>query len=182
MNASPTSPKDRNSPVPFNSTLNDIIPHCYTPRGEETPGISPTNLKACQEALLILVHQPDFTTPFRFSANPRAMARKVPAGWQFGDPARCRIIVNCENNRDTAVFRYADIAQVARKVIDNCVDKPDPFGRFPLLRWGGIHGLTGQETFYVAVARPHDRTPEVGLANLTAPAGGGMVEEGSAVS
>ena len=72
----------------------------------------------------------------------------------MGVGATCRIVVSCENDKDSAVFRYADVAQIARKIMDNCVEKPDPFGRFPVLKWGGIHGITGEDTFYVAVARP----------------------------
>ena len=71
------------------------------------------------------------------------------------------------NDRDTAVFRLADVAQVARRIIDRCVDEPDPHGRYPLLKWGGVSGISAEETFYVAVAKPI--RPELGLegANLT---------------
>ena len=110
------------------------------------------------------------------------MGKKLPIGWQLGQGAGCRIVVSCENDRDTAVFRYADVAQEARKIIDNCVDKPDTHGRYPLLTWGGIHGLRGEETFYVAVASPIQPVLEAGLANWTAPVGGVLIEEGPEVA
>ena len=92
----------------------------------------------------------------------------------MGSDAECRIIINCENDRDTAVFRYADVAHIARKILDNCVDKPDPFGRYPLLKWGGVHGINGEETFYVAVARPLNPSPDGRIANKTVIASGGL--------
>ena len=85
----------------------------------------------------------------------------------MGADATCRIIINCQNDRDTAVFRYADVAQLARMILDNCVDKPDPFGRYPLLKWGGVHGIMGEETFYVAVARPILHGLELEVTNRT---------------
>lgn len=102
------------------------------------------------------------------------MARKIPTGWQLGTQSECRIIVNCENDRDTAVFRYADVAYIARKIIDNCVDKPDPFERYPLLKWGGVHGISGEETFYVAIARPLNPALDGKIANVTVIASGGL--------
>ena len=95
------------------------------------------------------------------------MARKIPIGWQKTADAGCRIVVTCMNDRDTAEFRLADVAQLARRIIDNCVDVPDPHGRYPLLRWGGISGLDGEETFYVAVAAPIRPGLELGYANLS---------------
>ena len=166
-NGSPTISRNQDSLVTFNSTINDIIPHCYTPEGADTPHVQPVDLKACKDALAVLVQTPDFTTRFRFSKNPRAMARKLPTGWQMGTGSTCRIVVNCQNDKDSAVFRYADIAQVARMIIDNCVEKPDPYERFPMLKWGGIHGLLGEETFYVAVARPLRSVVALAGTNLT---------------
>ena len=80
------------------------------------------------------------------------MARMVPIGWQKTTESDCRIVITCMNDRDTAEFRLADVAQVARRIIDHCIDEPDPHGRYPVLKWGGISGIT--ETFYVAVAKP----------------------------
>lgn len=181
-NASLTTPKNLDSLVTFNSSSNAILAHCYTPEGAETPGILPVDLESCREALQVLVRTPDFATYFRFSKNPRAMAMKVPAGWQLGADAACRIIVTCQNDRDTAIFRYADVAQGARRILDNCVDKPDPFGRYPLLKWGGVHGIKGGETFYVAVARPIVPGLELEVTNKTVFADGGLVDGGIGAS
>ncbi len=175
-NASPTTPQNHNSLAMLNSSFDEIISHCYTPEGQETRGVLPVDLKHCEDALAILVRTEDFTTRFRFSKNPRAMAISIPIGWQKGTDATCRIIVNCENDRDTGVFRYADIAQSARRIIQNCVNKPDPLERYPLLKWGGIDGIRGEETFYVALARPIRRELEVKVANGTLVADGGLVD------
>ena len=153
-NAVPTKPRTHNSLVLFNSSINAIMPHCYTPDSHDTPGIQPVNLQACKDALHVLVRQPHFAVGYRFSRNPRAQANRIPLGWQLGEYADCRIVVNCENDHDSAIFRYADIAQVAKKIIDDCVDKPDPDERVPLFKWGGVKGLKDENTFYVAVARP----------------------------
>lgn len=180
-NGSPTS-RDQNSLVTFNSTFNEISSHCYTPDGGDTPHVQPVDLKACKDALAVLIHTPDFATRFRFSKNPRAMAKSLPTGWQLGTGAICRIVVNCQNDKDSAVFRYADVAQIARSIIDNCVEKPDPHGRFPLLKWGGIRGITGEETFYVAVARPLRRVPPVEATNVTITPNWGSMDRGTAAS
>ena len=91
----------------------------------------------------------------------------VPIGWQKTRDSDCRIIVTCMNDRDTAEFRLADVAQVAKQIIDNCVDVPDPHGRYPLLRWGGISGVSTEETFYVAVAKPIRNVRGLEDANLS---------------
>lgn len=176
--ASPTVPRDTNLLVTVNSSIDATVPHCYTPDGQDTPGIQSTNLNSCQDALRTLVHTQDFTTAYRFSKNPRTMAKKIPIGWQFESDARCRIVVSCENDRDSAIFRYADVAQVARSIINNCVDKPDPFGRFPLLIWGGVHPIKGEETFYVAVATPRPSGPGLELGNRTMVVNAVRVDEG----
>ena len=181
-NGSPTISRNQNSLVTFNSSFNEIIPHCYTPEGGDTPDIKPVDLKSCKDALAVLVQTPDFTTRFRFSKNPRAMAKELPVGWQLGIGAPCRIVVSCQNNKDSAVFRYADIAQVARNIIDNCVDKPDPHGRYPVLKWGGIRGILGEATFYVAVARPLRSVLALAGTNLTKVTSGGLLEESTAAS
>ena len=181
-NAFPTTQGDQNSLVMVNSSLNAVISHCYTPDSSETPGIQPVNLKACQDALKILVHTPDFTTRFRFSKNPRAMAKEVPMGWQPGSNADCRIVINCYNDHDSAVFRFADVARGAKRIIENCVDKPDPHGRYPSLQWGGVTDINGEETFYVAVARPLQPQLGVELTNETFFAGGGLLDGGIEVS
>ena len=183
LNASPAITTDGNSLLSLNSTVTPIASRCYTPEsGGDTPEIPYTNLQACQDALSVLVHTPDFAGRFRFSRNPRAMAKKLPIGWQLGTHARCRIVVNCENDRDTAVFRLADIAHEARNIINTCVDQPDPSGRYALLRWGGVHGLLSENTFYVAVASPAEPELEIEVANRTAPAGLVLIEGGSEVS
>lgn len=175
---SPTTPEIQLSAVTSNSTPNAIVPHCYIPEGRDTPGIHATDLEACKDALAVLVRTPNFMTRFRFSRNPRAMAIEIPTGWQMGTVSDCRILVNCQNDRDTGVFRYADVAQIARRIIENCVDQPDPYGRHPLLRWGGVDGIEGTETFYVAVARPLRAAPEVEVANVTVIASGGLIDVG----
>ena len=174
--AFPTEPANQNSLVMLNSSINAITPHCYTPDSPETPGIEPVDLQSCRNALLVLVRSPHFTTSYRFSRNPRAQARSIPLGWQLGLDADCRIIINCHNDRDTGVFRLADIAQAARKIIDDCVYKPDPDGRLPLFKWGGVRGLVGQETFYVAVAKPIRSLRGVGAANGTVFTGEGLLD------
>ena len=175
--ASPIS-GNPDSLVMFNSSVNAIERLCYTPDRELTRHFKPVELQSCNDALRLLVHQRDYTTSFRFSRNPRAQALELPRGWQLGDHALCRIIVSCENDRDTAIFRYADVAQVARRIIDHCVEKPDPQGRYPLLKWGGIEGLNGEQTFFVAVARPLRSRLETGVANGTVLTGGISVDGG----
>ena len=91
-------------------------------------------------------------------------------------PADCRIVVNCQNERDSAVFRYADVAQTAKMIIQNCIDQPDPTGRYPQLKWGGVAPV-GENTFYVAVAHPIDDSHELGEANLTAIGSRGLFHE-----
>ena len=181
-NAFPTTQGNLNSLVMLNSSVNRVISHCYTPDSEETPGIRPINLQACKEALNVLIRTPDFTTPFRFSRNPRAMAKEIPMGWQPGPAADCRIVINCYNDHDSAVFRFADVAQGARKIMENCVEKPDPHGRYPVLEWGGVTDINGEETFYVAIARPLKSQLGVELINETLVAGGGLFDGGTEVS
>lgn len=174
-NSLPTTPGNPDSLMMDNSSANAVINHCYTPNGQETPGIKPTNLQACKDALNLLVHTPDFTTEFRFSRNPRAMAKQLPIGWQVNYYSDCRILVSCENDRDTAVFRYADVAQAAKRVISACVDNPDPHGRLPMLKWGGVASLKNEDTFYVAIAKPIRPELEIEVANRTVITGGGLV-------
>ena len=162
----------------LNSTSNAIQSHCYSPDNPETPGIQPVDLKSCNDALAVLVRTPDFTTRFRFSRNPRAMAIKIPTGWLMGQDGKCRIIINCQNDRDTGVFRYADIAQKARRIIDNCVNHPDPFGHYPMLNWGGVDGILGEDTFYVAVAKPMTSLSGVEIVNLSVLGSGESVDSG----
>ena len=161
--ALPTIPNITTLSGPTNSSLNRILSHCYTPDSQGTPGIKPVDPKDCTDALSVLVRTQDFTKRFRFSRNPRAQAVKVPIGWQKTADSDCRIVVTCMNDRDTSVFRLADVAQVARRIIDHCVDEPDPHGRYPLLQWGGVSGISEAETFYVAVAKPI--RPELGLGD-----------------
>lgn len=66
----------------------------------------------------------------------------------------CIIFFSCENDRDAYTFRFADVAQVARRVIGNCVGRPDASGEWGTLRWGGLDELGDSRTFYVSVGRP----------------------------
>ena len=177
-NAVPTNPGTHKSIVLVNSSNAAIVPHCYTPDSHDTPGIRPVNLKACKDALHVLVRQPNFADRYRFSRNPRAQAKMIPLGWQLGTVADCRIVVNCINDKDSAIFRYADIAQVARQIIDECVDQPDPYERVPLFKWGGVNRLKDENTFYVAVARPIQAVLGSDEANGTMTTGWEMDDEG----
>ena len=178
-NAVPTKPGTHNSLGLFNSSINaPILPQCYIPGSPTTPGIQPVNLRACKDALYVLVRQPHFTQRWRFSRNPRAQARKLPLGWQLGTGAECRIVVSCHNEHDSAIFRLADVAQLARQIIDRCVDKPDPHGRVPVFKWGGVTTLTDELTFYVAVARPNEVPLGSDGANGTVVTGWGSVDGG----
>lgn len=174
----PTTSRDPHSLMMVNSSANAIIGRCYTPDSQETPGIKATNLQACKEALNLLVHTPDFTTEFRFSKNPRTMAKRLPLDWQVNFYSDCRILVTCANDRDTAVFRYADVAQAARRIITACVDNPDPHGRLPMLKWGGLARLKNEDTFYVTVARPIRPDIEIEGANRMVLVRGGLVDGG----
>ena len=176
--AFPATLGNQTSLAMFNTAFNVARPLCYTPDSEETPGIQPVDLNACKDALRVLIHTPEFARPHRFSRNPRTMAKKLPLGWQLGHEADCRIVVSCSNDRDSAVFRFADVAQVARRIIDHCVDRPDPDGRYPLLRWGGVEGILEGQSFYVAVARPIESGLEVEVANKTGSAGWGLDDGG----
>ena len=137
---------DLNSSSVTEST-NRITPHCFTPGTSSDLG--ETNLKDCRDALAILARNPDFTTPFHFSKNPRRGIR-VPRGWKSGD---CLILVSCENDRDAYTFRFADVLVVAKRLVDNCVEGRVS-ERWGLLRWGGVDDLGASETFYVSVGKP----------------------------
>lgn len=179
--ALPSTPSNQDSLVMSNSSTNAVMAHCYTPDSQDTPGIEPVGLTSCRNALAVLVQTPEFTTRFYFSRNPskisRHLALKLPVGWQLGDDAVCRIVINCLNAEDTAVFRFADVAQGAKRIIENCVDRPDPYGRFPLLNWGGVERIGGEEDFYVAVARPLRAGRTVELVNETVVTSRGPVDE-----
>ena len=177
-NAVPTKPGTHSSLVLLNSSINAILPHCYTPDSLDTPGVQPVNLQACKDALHVLVRQPHFAQLYRFSRNPRAQATQIPLGWQLGTEADCRIVVNCMNDHDSAIFRYADVAQVAKQIIDDCVDKPDPHERVPLFKWGGVRGLKDENTFYVAVAKPIRSVLASDGANGTVGTGWGLDDGG----
>lgn len=137
------------------NTSNRIVPHCFTP--DSSPGIGETNLKDCRDTLLILARNPNFTTPMRFSKNPRR-GLKVPRGWSSGE---CLIFVSCENDRDAYTFRFADVLVVAKKLVDTCVATKE-VEKWGLLRWGGVDILGDTETFYVSVGKPHARRPPAG--------------------
>ena len=135
---------------------NRVRGHCFTP--ELDPNIQATNLKDCRDALLVLAHAPDFTTPKSYSKNPRRGLHPLPLAWSSGD---CLIMVSCENDRDAYTFRFADILPIARKVIYTCVEtKVSP--TWGLLKWGGMDVLGDSPTFYVSVLKVRDS------ANLSA--------------
>ena len=181
-NAIPSTPPNHHSLVLLNSSINTrIIPHCYIPDREGAPGVQPVNTLACNDALHVLVRQPNFAARYRFSRNPRAQAIKIPIGWQFGPDAECRIVVNCINDQDSAIFRYADIAQVARRIIDDCVDNPDPLGRVPVFKWGGVNTVKDEFTFYVAVARPLPDARGSDAENGTVVTGWGPIDRGTEI-
>ena len=178
-NAVPTNPGTHDSLVLLNSSINaEIVHHCYTPDSQQSPGMQPVNLDACKDALHVLVRQPNFADRYRFSRNPRAQAIKIPLGWQLGTHAQCRIVVNCINDHDSAIFRFADIAQVARQIIDECVDKPNPHEGVPVFKWGGVNRLKDESTFYVAVARPVQTVMGSDGVNGTVVTGWGAVDGG----
>lgn len=148
--ARPSGASDRQLPAALsNSSLNEVIPHCFDQVSH--PGIGFTNAADCNRALEGLIRQPGFTTLYRFSKNPRrADVVKVPMGWGAG---ACVIFVSCSNTRDTDVFRYADVAYEARKIIKKCIDDKteEPYGG---LNEVGLYG-----TFYVSVGRPVNPRP-----------------------
>lgn len=135
------------NPTITTNTLNAITPHCFTP--DKDPDIAETNLNDCRDALTILARNPDFTTRYRFSKNPRRGA-KVPRGWMSG---KCIILVSCENDRDAYTFRFADVLVVAKRLVDACVGAENE--EWGLLRWGGVDDLGDSETFYVSVGKPY---------------------------
>ena len=139
------------SPSSINNSSNHIVPHCFTPG--TYPGIGETNLKDCRDALVVLARNPDFTTPMRYSKNPRR-GIKIPRGWTSGE---CIIFVSCENDRDAYTFRIADVLVLAKKLVDTCVGTTvdEEWG---LLRWGGVEILGDSMTFYVSVGKPHTPT------------------------
>lgn len=149
------------------STASNMIRHCYSPDSRGSPGIQPTLKSSCLGALRVLVLHPDYLTRFRFSKNPRVLAAKqVPTGWQLGEEAECRIILNCVNDKDSFVLRYADVAKVARGIIANCVDRINTGPGWPMYNWGGVDEIPGSLTFYVAVARPFSGVGEVNGSEL----------------
>ena len=142
--ALPSGTLDQQLPALSNTSLNEVIPHCFNQVSH--PGIGFTNAADCNRALEGLIRQPGFTTLYRFSKNPRrADVIKVPKGWGAG---ACVIFVSCSNTRDSDVFRYADVAYEARKVIKKCISDEieEPYGG---LNEVGLYG-----TFYVSVGRP----------------------------
>ena len=75
----------------------------------------------------------------------------------------CIVFVSCENDYDADVFRYADVAQKAKKVIDDCVNIDDG------TPWGGVEPVGSIGSFYVSVQGRFDRGKAdlVGLGNDT---------------
>ena len=135
------------NPTMAMTPLNRIVYHCFTP--DTSPNIGEANSKDCRDTLLLLARSPDFTTPMRFSKNPRSGV-KVPRGWRSGD---CLIFVSCENDRDSYTFRFADVLVVAKRIVDNCVGTTVT-EKWGILRWGGVDILGDSETFYVSVGKP----------------------------
>ena len=141
--ASPAAIGAQPSLPALNASTNEVHLHCFT------PGLHPerplTNVNDCKNALALMVLEPNFITPYRFSKNSRRFdVIPVPKGWTSGD---CIIFVSCENDRDTDVFRLADVAGQARKIIQACVEgQATPHG--------GINGVGTVGTFYVSVGKP----------------------------
>ena len=172
-NASPTTPRNQGSLVTVNPSLNAVNTHCYIP--DDNPGLEPAVLESCKGALAILVSTPDFAKRVAFTKNPTVVARLLPLAWQM---AGCRIVFSCLNDDDSAVFRLADVAQTAKRIIDNCIDQPDPSGRFPLLKWGGVALIGRSKTFFANVGKPIRHLLEIGGGNMTEIGGGGLIEGG----
>ena len=143
--ASPAVIEAQPSLPALNASTNDIHLHCFTPVAY--PDRHPTNVNDCKNALASMVLEPNFITPYRFSKNKRRFdVIPVPKGWGLGD---CVIFISCENDRDTDVFRLADVAGQARKIIQACVDgQATPYG--------GVDGIGTVGTFYVSVGKPLD--------------------------
>ena len=143
--ARPSGASDQQLSALPNGSFNEVIPHCFNQVSH--PGIGFTNAADCNRALVEgLIRQPGFTTLYRFSKNPRrADVIKVPKGWGAG---ACVIFVSCSNEMDTDVFRYADIAYEARKIIKKCINEEteEPYGGLSEV---GLYG-----SFYVSVGRP----------------------------
>ena len=159
--ARPSGALDQQLPALSNTSLNEVIPHCFNQVSH--PGIGFTNAADCNRALEGLIRQPGFTTFYRFSKNPRrADVIKVPKGWGAG---ACVIYVSCSNTMDSDVFRYADVAYEARKVIKKCIREKieEPYGG---LNEVGLYG-----TFYVSVGRPVAPRPRQPILEGMASAG-----------
>ena len=146
INATPALLNPPPSLTNSNTTTNDLVLHCFTPGMHPDRRIS--NLRDCKDALAKLVLEPNFITPYRFSKNKRRLdVIPVPKGWSSGS---CLIFVSCENDHDTDVLRFADVARQARTVIRACVEgKEEPYG--------GINGVGPLGTFYVSVGTPISR-------------------------
>lgn len=138
---------------------NDLDAHCFTP--ETSPEMTEVSLRSCRAALQVLARNPDFTTPFRFSKNPRR-GIKIPRAWTSGD---CTIIMSCENDRDAYTFRFADVLVVAKWLVDTCVGTQES-EKWGLLRWGGVHILGDSDTFYVSVGKLYTPTIPAGSVDL----------------
>ena len=129
---------------PLDASQLSTNPFCFNPTSH--PGIVTTNAVDCDRALGVLVRQPHFATPFKFSkhSSPFFDVILLPKGWGSGE---CVIFVSCANKEDTEIFRYADVARIARRVITDCVkDNPVPYG--------GLEEIGSAGTFYVSVGRP----------------------------
>ena len=147
------------NPTTMTNTSNRVDFHCFNP--ETSPEMGEVSLRDCRGALLVLARNPDFTTPFRFSKNPRR-GLKIPRGWTSGE---CLIVMSCENDRDAATFRFADVLVVARRLVDTCVGTMQS-EKWGLLRWGGVEVLGDTETFYVSVGKLQAAPGSVNLVEL----------------
>lgn len=152
VQAMPSEPPNRiiSKPhPPLNISRVSVMPFCFNQ--ESHPGILTTNARDCNRALGSLVRERHFTTPLKFSksASPFFDVIVLPKGWGSGE---CVIFVSCANKEDTEIFKYSDVARIARKVITDCVeDNPIPYG--------GLEEIGSAQTFYVSVGRPKGPRP-----------------------
>ncbi len=125
------------------NATNDIELRCFSPA--LYPERSALNSTDCDLALMKLVLTPRFNVLQKFSKNMRRLdTLKVPRGWGQG---KCIIMLSCENDRDTASFKLADVARQVRAIINYCIEGHDT-------TYGGIVGVSDVPTFYVSIAGP----------------------------
>ena len=125
-----------------NATDNFLL-HCFTPFAH--PDRKAINATECKKAVRLLVLSPGFTKEYKFSKNKRRFdVISLPRGWQSGD---CLIMLSCENDLDSSVFRLSDVARQANKIMEACVlDGETPYG--------GVVGVSDVTSFYVSIGKP----------------------------